>query len=85
MDAAEFAALYRQLFPAATDDTIARAFATLDVEGAGRVDIIAWSWRLRLQDLPAIVERIQRDGERRSGGRQRMRWRWRALLEAARR
>lgn len=42
VDRAEFEALYRQLFPAASQEAMGRAFAALDLEGAGRVDIISW-------------------------------------------
>ena len=42
MDRAEFEALYRQLFPAASQEAMARAFASLDLERAGKVDIISW-------------------------------------------
>jgi hypothetical protein len=59
---AEFDVLYRQLFPGAAADAPGRAFATLDVEGAGRVDIISWTHRIKLEDMPGMVERMRRQG-----------------------
>eukprot|EP00882_Tetradesmus_deserticola_P024043 GHRQ01026260.1.p1 GENE.GHRQ01026260.1~~GHRQ01026260.1.p1 ORF type:complete len:281 (+),score=138.48 GHRQ01026260.1:73-843(+) len=42
VDRGEFDTLYKQLFPAASQETIDRAFASLDWEGNGKVDIISW-------------------------------------------
>eukprot|EP00879_Flechtneria_rotunda_P002759 GHRR01002968.1.p1 GENE.GHRR01002968.1~~GHRR01002968.1.p1 ORF type:complete len:566 (+),score=216.84 GHRR01002968.1:798-2495(+) len=62
VDKEEFEALYKQLFPAARPDQVARAFATLDLEGQGKIDIISWSHRIHLADMPAMVERMRRQG-----------------------
>lgn len=64
VDRAEFEALYRQLFPAASQEAMGRAFAALDLEGAGRVDIISWSHRIHLADMPGMVARIKKQGTR---------------------
>jgi hypothetical protein len=42
VDRGEFEALYKQLFPKASQEGIDRAFASLDLEGNGKVDIISW-------------------------------------------
>jgi Ca2+-binding EF-hand superfamily protein len=42
VDRGEFEVLYKQLFPTAPQDAVARAFASLDLEGNGKVDIISW-------------------------------------------
>jgi hypothetical protein len=62
VSSAEFAALHAALFPKAQPGSADRAFGALDLEGAGRVDIISWSHRIRLADMPAMVERIRRHG-----------------------
>jgi hypothetical protein len=58
----EFGRLYGSLFPKAQAGSAARAFAALDLEGAGRVDIISWSHRISLADMPGMVERMRRHG-----------------------
>jgi proline dehydrogenase len=62
VDYGEFNALYRQLFPASSQQHVERAFKTLDLEGNGKIDIISWSHRIHLADMPAMVERIKRQG-----------------------
>lgn len=62
MTRAEFEALYTKLFPSAPASVVANAFASLDVEGAGRVDLISWTHRIHLADMPALVERIRKHG-----------------------
>ncbi|KAF6251337.1 FAD-linked oxidoreductase-like protein [Scenedesmus sp. NREL 46B-D3] len=62
VDRVEFDALYKQLFPAASQETINRAFASLDWEGNGKVDIISWSHRIHLADMPGMVQRIKSQG-----------------------
>jgi hypothetical protein len=39
------------------------SFAAPVVEGNGKVDIVSWSHRIRLADLPAMVARIRRHAE----------------------
>ncbi len=63
MDLDEFRALHQQLFPHADDASVRRAFATVDLEGRGKVDMIDWCNRIKLQHMPSIVERIRRHGE----------------------
>ncbi|KAF8071105.1 hypothetical protein HT031_001187 [Scenedesmus sp. PABB004] len=62
VDRREFGVLYEQLFPGAPPDVVDAAFATLDLEAAGRVDIVSWSHRIRLADMPAMVQRIRDAG-----------------------
>lgn len=62
MDYEEFNTLYRQLFSASPPQHVERAFKSLDVEGNGKIDIISWSHRIHLADMPAMVERIKRQG-----------------------
>eukprot|EP00882_Tetradesmus_deserticola_P004911 GHRQ01005174.1.p1 GENE.GHRQ01005174.1~~GHRQ01005174.1.p1 ORF type:complete len:485 (+),score=244.36 GHRQ01005174.1:73-1455(+) len=62
VDRGEFDTLYKQLFPAASQETIDRAFASLDWEGNGKVDIISWSHRIHLADMPGMVQRIKSQG-----------------------
>eukprot|EP00878_Enallax_costatus_P012186 GHUV01012726.1.p1 GENE.GHUV01012726.1~~GHUV01012726.1.p1 ORF type:complete len:543 (+),score=186.85 GHUV01012726.1:393-2021(+) len=64
VDADEFASLYKQLFPTAQPDRVERAFKTLDLEGNGKVDVISWSHRIHLADMPAMVERIKKHGSK---------------------
>lgn len=63
MDYEEFISLYKQLFPTSPQQHVERAFKTLDLEGNGKIDIISWSHRIHLADMPAMVERIKRQGE----------------------
>ena len=63
----EFKRLYLRVFPAATPDIVDRAFDTLDLEGRGQVDIISWTHRIRLQDMPRMVELIRKQGEEARG------------------
>lgn len=58
----EFEVLFRSIFPKAQPGSADRAFAALDLEGAGKVDIISWSHRIKLAHMPAMVERIRRHG-----------------------
>jgi hypothetical protein len=64
----EFKQLYQRVFPAATPDIVERAFQTLDLEGRGQVDIISWTHRIRLQDMPRMVELIRKQGKGGGGG-----------------
>lgn len=58
----EFQQLFRAILPKAQPSSSDRAFAALDLEGNGKVDIVSWSHRIRLADMPAMVERIRRHG-----------------------
>jgi hypothetical protein len=62
VDQQEFEALYLQLFPHSPPDRVQSAFSQLDLEGNGRVDIISWSHRIHLADMPAMVQRIRKHG-----------------------
>jgi hypothetical protein len=64
----EFERLYRAILPKAQPGNSDRAFAALDLEGNGKVDIVSWSHRMRLADMPAMVERIRRHGAWGVGG-----------------
>jgi hypothetical protein len=59
----EFDTLFQAILPKAKPGSSARAFAALDLEGNGKVDIVSWSHRIRLADMPAMVARIRRHGE----------------------
>jgi hypothetical protein len=59
----EFDTLFQAILPKAQPGSSARAFAALDLEGNGKVDIVSWSHRIRLADMPAMVARIRRHGE----------------------
>lgn len=58
----EFERLFAALLPRAQPGSSDRAFAALDLEGNGKVDIVSWSHRIRLADMPAMVARIRRHG-----------------------
>lgn len=60
----EFERLFQAILPKAQPGSSDRAFAALDLEGNGKVDIVSWSHRIRLADMPAMVARIRRHGER---------------------
>jgi hypothetical protein len=59
----EFERLFQAILPRAQPGSSDRAFAALDLEGNGKVDIVSWSHRIRLADMPAMVARIRRHGE----------------------
>lgn len=59
---AEFDELFSAILPKAQPGSSARAFAALDKEGLGKVDIVSWTHRIRLADMPAMVARIRRHG-----------------------
>lgn len=62
MTRAEFEKLFQAILPKAQPGSSDRAFAALDLEGNGKVDIVSWSHRIRLADMPAMVARIRRHG-----------------------
>ena len=63
----EFDKLFLAILPKAQPGSSARAFAALDKEGLGKVDIVSWTHRIRLADMPAMVARIRRHGEQQRG------------------
>lgn len=65
----EFEQLFKAILPRAQPGSSDRAFAALDLEGNGKVDIVSWSHRIRLADMPAMVARIRRHGERGGGAK----------------
>ena len=62
IDRAEFSATYARLFSDGTPSRLDELFAYLDPGGSGAIDLLSWTRRVRLGDVPAIVRLCRAPG-----------------------
>ncbi len=58
----EFETVYASLFSDGTPSRLDDLFAHLDPDGTGAIDLLSWSRRVRLQDVPTIVRACRAPG-----------------------